>query len=321
MVISQPPGLTSSNLISEIARYCLIIVPITTSILIAGSIKLDKSSNWLLLKGASETLKSEIYYFLTQTGKDKDKDPTDLKDSIRKLIEQVKIIQDSFNGTPVHKTSFRPFEGDDSDRSKHKNNTSSEGDFPEDDSKSSESPPKDDSKSSESPLKVNTQLPELSSLEIQPNSKAPFLCPKMYKSKRIEQQFKFYRSEAKGLSIQLEILRWIIYILGGVSTFLATIPSSQAWVAVSSTLVGTVTSYLELIRMEPTLINYNQAADLLYRNLLAWESSGAENDTETFKNLVRDTEQVIQRVSSSFVQDMQNLSKEGGSASSTRSTL
>jgi len=247
----------TNHQIVVIVGYFLIIVPIFTSVLIAGAIKLDKGSNWILLRGASEALKKEMYLYRTQVGEYE-------KDRASKLVDRVKLICERFKGSPIHKSCLDPNEN---------------------------------------------ELEEISKKDKKDLSSS--LSSEEYISERLNSAFSYYRKNSKKLSKSLQLYQWSIYLLGGLSTLLAT-TGLQAWVAVSSCLIGTVSSFLELKRIEATLVGYNQAGDDLYNINVFWDSLDDETrkKPDNIKKLVETTERAIQSENNSWLQDMQDKLKE-----------
>ena len=97
------------------------------------------------------------------------------------------------------------------------------------------------------------------------------LSAEAYLKYRLEDQFFWYRNKAQQLDRQLQFLEGSIYFFGGLGTFLAAI-NQQSWVAVTVSLTGAFSNYLDFKRVEATLVGYNRAADGLY-DVEAWWSS------------------------------------------------
>ncbi|MBD2101732.1 DUF4231 domain-containing protein [Leptolyngbya sp. FACHB-261] len=128
-----------------------------------------------------------------------------------------------------------------------------------------------------------------------------------YLNWRLIDQLTWYRKKTRVLDTQWQRFQWLIYVLGGIGTFLAAI-SQEIWIAVSNALVGAFASFLELKQMDSTLIAYNQAANNL-ENILCWWyalSPDAQQQPENFEKLVENTETVIQAEGNSWVQEMRD---------------
>jgi hypothetical protein len=101
-------------------------------------------------------------------------------------------------------------------------------------------------------------------------------------------------------------LQWLIYIIGGLGTFLAAV-GLQLWVALTTTLIGVLTTFLEYRQIENTLMKYNQAATNL-DNIKAWWmalSPGEQQKPDNIDKLVGSTETILQSELTGWVQQME----------------
>jgi len=138
--------------------------------------------------------------------------------------------------------------------------------------------------------------------------------PEKYLAWRLEDQLNWYQKKALVLDKQLQRLQWLIYILGGVGTFLAAV-GLEIWIAVTIALVGALTTFLEFKRVETTLTAYNQAATDLDSIRTWWralpdEDKKGEKKQENFEKLVKNTEAVIQSEHAGWVQEMRDALAE-----------
>jgi hypothetical protein len=138
--------------------------------------------------------------------------------------------------------------------------------------------------------------------------------PEKYLAWRLEDQLNWYQKKALVLDKQLQRLQWLIYILGGVGTFLAAV-GLEIWIAVTIALVGALTTFLEFKRVETTLTAYNQAATDLdsihtWWHALPDEDKKDEKKQENFEKLVKNTEAVIQSEHAGWVQEMRDALAE-----------
>jgi hypothetical protein len=140
------------------------------------------------------------------------------------------------------------------------------------------------------------------------------LDPKGYLKWRLEDQLNWYQGKAMGLDRQLQQLLWLIYILGGVGTFLAAV-GLEIWIAVTVAIVGALTGFLELMRLETTRTAYNQAAEDL-DSVRAWwhalpnDEKADEKRHDNFEKLVKYTETVIESEHAGWVQEMRDALAE-----------
>jgi hypothetical protein len=138
--------------------------------------------------------------------------------------------------------------------------------------------------------------------------------PEKYLAWRLEDQLNWYQKKALVLDKQLQRLQWLIYILGGVGTFLAAV-GLEIWIAVTIALMGALTTFLEFKRVETTLTAYNQAATDLDSIRTWWralpdEDKKGEKKQENFEKLVKNTEAVIQSEHAGWVQEMRDALAE-----------
>ncbi|NEP47924.1 MAG: SLATT domain-containing protein, partial [Moorea sp. SIO3C2] len=198
-----------------------------------------------------------------------------------KLARKVKVISQRLKGTTVHHTSFSPYEGEVSRRKR-------------------------------SSLSKENKSKEKKRQEAQQHhqdDKFSDLTPENYLVWRVEDQFKWYRKRTRKLDIQLHGYQWGVYILGGVGSFLVALDQDTS-VAVTTALAAAFSSFLELKRVETTLIAYNQAADDLYDISTWWHGLSDQEKLEKFELLVISTERTIQSENVGWVQEMNDALAE-----------
>lgn len=255
----------------KVIHYVLLLVPIALSVLLAGAVKFDKGGNWILLRGSAEAIKREIYCYRAQVGEYSDNTSRDAK-----LARKVKMISQRLKGTTVHHTSFSPYEGEVSRRKR-------------------------------SSLSKDKKRQEAQ--QHHQDDKFSDLTPENYLVWRVEDQFKWYRKRTRKLDIQLHGYQWGVYILGGVGSFLVALGQDTS-VAVTTALAAAFSSFLELKRVETTLIAYNQAADDLYDISTWWHGLSDQEKSEKFELLVISTERTIQSENVGWVQEMNDALAE-----------
>jgi hypothetical protein len=100
-------------------------------------------------------------------------------------------------------------------------------------------------------------------------------------------------------------LQWSVYIIGGISTLLAAL-GLELWIALTTTIVTAIVSFVEYEQIEKNLMNVNQAATDL-SNIRSWWialSSVEQTKQSNIDLLVGRTERVLQGEFSSWVQEM-----------------
>lgn len=137
------------------------------------------------------------------------------------------------------------------------------------------------------------------------------LTPDRYVEVRLGDQLNFFKKRAVKLDNQLNMLYWLTFIIGGVGTYLAAV-GMQAWIALTTSLVAAIGTYLGYRQTENTLTKYNQAATNL-SNVRAWWDAlpaHAQANQVNIDSLVEHTEQVLQFELDGWIQQMQNALAE-----------
>jgi hypothetical protein len=137
------------------------------------------------------------------------------------------------------------------------------------------------------------------------------LTPDRYIRVRLADQLDYYRRNAVRHESKLRRLQWTIFILGGLGTLLAAI-DQQVWIALTTAVAATVTTYLGYKQTESTLMKYNQAATDL-DSVRSWWTALPPDDQakqDNLDTLVDHTEMVLQSEHDGWVQQMQNALAE-----------
>lgn len=126
-----------------------------------------------------------------------------------------------------------------------------------------------------------------------------------YLTLRLGDQINYYQKKTGKLDKKLKRLQWSIYIIGGAGTFLAAV-GLQLWIALTTTIVGTISTYLEYQQIENTLIQYNQTKTNL-ENIRSWWSALSAHEKAGMKDdLVEHTEKILHNELTGWVQQMEN---------------
>ena len=126
-----------------------------------------------------------------------------------------------------------------------------------------------------------------------------------YVDVRLENQLNFFANKTDDMALRLKYLQWLIYISGGVGTFLAAV-GLEIWVALTTALGTAFVTYLEYRQTENTLLLYNQVSSEL-RNLKMWwlALSPAERESDTNKNLlIQQSEDILMNEQAGWVKNM-----------------
>lgn len=131
------------------------------------------------------------------------------------------------------------------------------------------------------------------------------LKPEHYIRWRLRDQADWYKGKTVTLEKRMRRLRWAGLLFGGVGTFLAAV-GLELWIAVTTAIVAAVTTHLEYMQIESTLLHYNQAAADL-ETIRRWWTALPDADRLQSRNvdrLVEQSERVMRSESSGWVQDM-----------------
>lgn len=275
--------------------HALLVLPILITGLVGFSVRFDRGQNWILLRGSAESLKREIYFYRTRIKPYH----TDCRGVI--LSERMQHISDGLKGSPVHHGAMAPYEREISPYTGRANIQQRgillrlvQG-------------MKDAFASlSKAIWKILFSAADASS--IPDNKYATLTEPDDYIKYRLDIQFEWYRKQSKDLAQQLQVFQSGIYLFGGIGTLLAAFEGTRSWVAVTTALVGGFTNYLEVKRIESSLVGYNQAADALYDIRTWWYalSPKESKNPAKFKRLVDSCEGTIRSETTSWLQDMQD---------------
>ncbi len=138
-----------------------------------------------------------------------------------------------------------------------------------------------------------------------------FLTPDHYVTVRLGDQLNYYRGRTTRLERQLKRLQWLICLSGGAGTLLAAV-GLELWMALTTALVTTFTTYLEYQQVENTLMTYNQSATDLANVRGWWMALSAEEraDPKNVDKLVGHTEKILQGERVGWAQQMQDALAE-----------
>ncbi|KFA88200.1 DUF4231 domain-containing protein [Archangium violaceum] len=134
------------------------------------------------------------------------------------------------------------------------------------------------------------------------------LTPARYLQLRLDDQLAYYHHRIDALDRQWVALQWAVTILGGIGTVLAALELAL-WVALTTSFVMALTTYVGSQQTEARLTRYQRAATTL-ENIKAWWSAlspSAQCGYREFDTLVEETERVIQGEVHGWVQDMKEV--------------
>jgi hypothetical protein len=122
---------------------------------------------------------------------------------------------------------------------------------------------------------------------------------------RVDDQIDYYRRQVARRGRTLRWLLSLIFLAGGAGTLLAAL-NVDVWIAMTTAVVGAVTTYLGYEQVENLLVSYNQAMSGLVA-VKGWWLSLAPRErgsNATKERLVRQTERILQKEQGGWVEDM-----------------
>lgn len=133
------------------------------------------------------------------------------------------------------------------------------------------------------------------------------LSPDKYIEIRIDDQLAFYNNKTARLERKWKSYQWMIYIFGGLGTFLAAV-GLELWVALTTSIVAIFTTYLEYRQVENNLMIYNQAASSLNDIKSWWVILPPEQkeNKEIVQKLLDSTEKALQGEQNRWLQNMES---------------
>lgn len=133
------------------------------------------------------------------------------------------------------------------------------------------------------------------------------LTPEQYLEVRVLHQAKWYQRKVILVERKHRLLRWAVIAFGALGTLLAAI-GFELWIAVTTAVIGAVTTYLEYTQVENTLLHYNQAATDLETIRRWWISLPADAKLKqaNVNKLVDQAEGIMQSESTGWLQEMQD---------------
>ncbi len=124
---------------------------------------------------------------------------------------------------------------------------------------------------------------------------------------RIDDQVRYYRKNVHDRERLVLGLRWVMLGFGGLGTVLAA-AGFQLWVAVTVAVVGALTTYLEAMQLEASIMLYNQAATTLEGIRASWTALPPDQQVlrRSLDRLVERSERVMQAEHGGWVEQMQD---------------
>ena len=128
---------------------------------------------------------------------------------------------------------------------------------------------------------------------------------------RLGDQLSYYRRKTNNLKKELKRWQWLIYIFGGIGTFLAAI-GLELWITLTTALVAAFMTVLQYKQIENSLTQYNQTATYL-ANVKLWWTALSDEDKGKSENkikLVENTEKILGKELTGWIQNMEDALSE-----------
>ncbi|WNG19045.1 DUF4231 domain-containing protein [Cystobacter fuscus] len=133
------------------------------------------------------------------------------------------------------------------------------------------------------------------------------LTPSRYIRYRLDDQLGYYRRKIDRLDRSAYRLQWLTILASGMGTVLAAM-GAELWVALTTSLVTSVTAWLGYQQAESQLTKYHQSTTDL-DNIKAWWSALSleeQGRRRNFENLIDSTEFVLQAELTGWLQEMRD---------------
>jgi SLOG in TRPM, prokaryote/SMODS and SLOG-associating 2TM effector domain 1/Protein of unknown function (DUF4231) len=269
----------------EAALYLSILtIPITVTFLTGASGRFRPGSRWLLLRGASETIKREIFRYRVRAGIYSHANTRETPREV-KLAQAVGSAIGGLMRTDVSQAAFDP-----EDIQRRRREAAAR------------------KRNEEATAGAHAVAADQEQRERRkPDNRLAPLTPAGYVEHRISSQIEYYLRTARKQERQARWLRVLALAFGGIGTLLAAL-GLQIYVAATTSLIAVYTTLVESRQLETAVTFYNQAAADL-SSIRAWWHAlpPSQQDTqETIDRLVERAERIMRAEHIGWVQEMQD---------------
>ena len=131
------------------------------------------------------------------------------------------------------------------------------------------------------------------------------LSPDLYLRLRVNNQMKYYARKAREHERELRLTWMAVLAVGVIGSVLAAF-GFGLWVALTTSIAAAITAYIQAMRIENSLMQYNQAYSSLSALRDWWEGLGrsGQRDPDRFDDLVDRAERVFESERSGWVRQM-----------------
>jgi hypothetical protein len=256
----------------------IVFLPILTSSLLAFTTMLNPGNKWVLLRSSAESIKSAIYLYRTRPETVFRQTQPQVEQRAKDHNERIRRVRDHANREAELSRRIEAI---------------------------SHQLMQSDVNLAALPVYVDKIPPKYSTHEGD-DGLSP-LTPEQYIRLRLDHQVTWMLGKTIKLERELRLYQGLVIAFGGLGTFLAAI-RQELWVALSTSVVAALTTYLKLKTTENTLMQYNQTAADLENVKGWWEALPPEERVKSVNvdRLVTTTERILASESIGWMQQMQD---------------
>ena len=281
--VQNPTGVVQRFDIWWFSYYLLLLMPITLTVLITAANRFKQGNKWLLLRAGAESIKREIYQYRARAG-----DYREVSDAAPSSPSLTSSAASPGQTTVPIPTPEQVLSQKVEDITRRIMRT-------------------EVNTSALKPYNKDKGFPPYMYASLGGDDGFSLLSPDRYVDLRLGDQLNYFKKTALKLERQLKLFQYVIFIVGGLGTFLSAI-DKQVWIALTTAVASALTNYLGYRQIESSLTKYNQAATDL-DNVKAWWTALRADDQakqENVDTLVKHTELVLESELDGWVQQMQN---------------
>lgn len=259
-------------------KYLAIGVPVIVSVLMTASNQFKNRRKWILLREGAEAIKQEMFRYRTRIGEyaDEDKSATPSKETDANAY----LARDIVLANKLVAITERLM--------RTEVNAAS--------------------------LQYEESGPPADALA-RSDDGFSFLTPERYLQVRLEDQLSFYQGSTNKLERQRLEFQSLILIVGGAGTLLAAL-GAELWIALTTATVTALSAWVSNLKLDLTLVKYNQSAGALSNLRLWWNTLPLEDKAKPAnkETLVNGTEQILASERLVWVQQMEEATEEDNEA-------
>lgn len=255
-------------------KYLAIGVPVIVSVLMTTSNQFKNRRKWILLRDSAEAIKKEMFRYRTRIGEYADEDNSATRS--KETAANAHLSRDIILANKLVVITERLM--------RTEVNTAN--------------------------LQFEDSGPPADALA-KSDDGFSFLTPDKYLQVRLDDQLSFYQGSTNRLERQRSEFQLLILIVGGVGTLLAAL-GAELWIALTTATVTALGAWVSNLKLDLTLVKYNQSAGDLSNLRLWWNTLPPEDKANAVnkETLVNRTEQILESERMVWVQQMEETKEE-----------